>query len=52
MDASECKEIPKVWLSQLLTSWQGFTTAAQKLNRKVIVDRYKKEIEQAYSGSG
>lgn len=33
----------------LLTSSQGLVTAAQKLNRKGIVSKYKKEIEVAYS---
>lgn len=28
------------------------TTAAQKIQRRVIVGEFKKEIERAYAGSG
>lgn len=31
------------------TPANGFTTSAQKINRKAILDRYKKEVEQAYN---
>lgn len=27
---------------------QGFVTAAQKLNRRPILERYKKEVDHAY----
>jgi long-subunit acyl-CoA synthetase (AMP-forming) len=27
---------------------QGFVTAAQKLNRRLILERYKKEVDHAY----
>lgn len=30
---------------------QGLTTAAQKLNRKDILKRYQKEVDQAYGKS-
>ncbi|KAF2835225.1 acetyl-CoA synthetase-like protein [Patellaria atrata CBS 101060] len=33
------------------TPQNGFTTASQKLNRKVILDKYQKEVDKAYSGS-
>jgi long-chain acyl-CoA synthetase len=31
---------------------QGLTTSAQKLNRKVILEKYKKEVEHAYKKAG
>ena len=33
------------------TPESGLVTSAMKLNRKVITEKYKKEVEQAYSGS-
>jgi long-chain acyl-CoA synthetase len=30
---------------------QGLTTAAQKLNRKGILQQYQKEVDQAYGRS-
>jgi long-chain acyl-CoA synthetase len=32
----------------LILSFKGLVTAAQKLNRKGIVKKYQKEINQAY----
>ena len=29
---------------------QGYVTAAQKINRKNILSKYQKEVDQAYSG--
>jgi len=34
----------------LLTASQQLVTSAQKLNRKGIVEKYKKDIEKAYGG--
>ena len=31
-------------------SFQGFVTASQKLNRKVILQRYQKDVDKAYAG--
>lgn len=31
------------------TPQNGLVTSAQKLNRKVILEKYKKEVDQAYS---
>ncbi|KAF2455147.1 hypothetical protein BDY21DRAFT_351389 [Lineolata rhizophorae] len=33
------------------TPQNGFTTAANKINRRVILDKYKKEVDKAYSES-
>jgi long-chain acyl-CoA synthetase len=35
----------------ILTTHQGLTTAAQKLNRKGILKQYQKEVDQAYGKS-
>lgn len=35
----------------MLTVSQGLTTAAQKLNRKGILQHYEKEVNQAYGKS-
>ena len=32
-------------------SLQGLVTAAQKLNRKDILNKYKKEVDEAYGSS-
>lgn len=29
---------------------QGLVTSAQKLNRKGLVEKYKKEVDKAYGG--
>lgn len=34
--------------SRPLTDEQGFVTAAQKLNRKIILNNWKKEVQEAY----
>ena len=34
------------------TPQNGFTTAAQKIQRRKILETYKKQIEEAYSRSG
>jgi len=34
------------------TPQNGLTTSAQKLNRKVILDKYKKEVDAAYKKAG
>jgi long-subunit acyl-CoA synthetase (AMP-forming) len=31
---------------------QGFVTSAQKLNRKVILNKYQKDVDQAYKKAG
>ena len=36
---------------ELTRRQQGLVTSAQKLNRKGLTDKYKKEIEQAYKSS-
>jgi long-chain acyl-CoA synthetase len=36
----------------LLMIFQGLTTSAQKLNRKVILEKYKKEVDHAYKKAG
>lgn len=33
------------------TPQNGLVTSAQKLNRKAILEKYKKEVEKAYSSS-
>jgi len=39
-----------LWLSlKLIFLLQGLTTAAQKLNRKNILDKYKKEVDKLYA---
>jgi len=40
-----------VWFGLTLTVTQGLTTAAQKINRKGILKKYQKEVDQCYSGS-
>lgn len=34
---------------RLLIFFQGFVTASQKLNRKVILKRYQKDVDKAYA---
>lgn len=51
MDSSECKISSLILIEHRLTQTQGLVTAAQKLNRKGILDKYKKEIEEAYKSS-
>jgi long-chain acyl-CoA synthetase len=34
------------------TPQNGFTTAAQKIDRKKILNKYQKEVDKAYSNSG
>ena len=36
---------------QMLMLQQGLTTAAQKINRKGILQKYKKQVDKAYSRS-
>lgn len=55
MDAAECESfiLASLSLSEktlLLTAraFQGLVTSAQKLNRKGLQEKYKKEIDQAY----
>ena len=36
------------WYTRLLIGSQGFVTSAQKLNRKGILEKYKKEVDEAY----
>lgn len=53
MDATECKSCNKHAPHPycILTSQQGLVTAAQKLNRKGLVNKYRKEIDVAYGSS-
>lgn len=39
-------------LTSRFLSLQGLTTAAQKLNRRGILDKYKKDVDKAYAHSG
>jgi long-chain acyl-CoA synthetase len=36
---------------QLTGYMQGLVTAAQKLNRKGILNKYKEQVDEAYSSS-
>lgn len=53
MDATECKSRNEhdIGLCCMLTFQQGLVTAAQKLNRKGLVNKYRKEIDVAYGSS-
>jgi long-subunit acyl-CoA synthetase (AMP-forming) len=53
VDASERKSsIGTDGKDCILTASQGLVTSATKLNRKAILEKYKKEVEHAYKMSG
>lgn len=44
--------VEPIMLTSRFLSLQGLTTAAQKLNRRGILDKYKKDVDKAYAHSG
>lgn len=53
MERGECKASRGPYYKKLIVTdiFQGFTTASQKLNRRAILEKYKKEVDQAYAGT-